>query len=62
VLEACVCDIRVWMARNKLRLNDDKTEQLLVAPKHHMSTIMVDCDPRLRVDEVEVKPSDCVRN
>jgi len=62
VLEACVCDIRVWMARNKLCLNDDKTELLLVAPKHHMSTIMVDCDPRLRVGEVEIKPSDCVRN
>ena len=31
MLENCVNDIRVWMRTNKLKLNDEKTEFLVVA-------------------------------
>ena len=49
------------MARNKLKLNDDKTELLLVAPKHHMNRLL-ECDPKLKVGEAEIKPASCVRD
>ncbi|GFS08264.1 reverse transcriptase-like protein [Elysia marginata] len=29
-LEDCVRDVKAWMNRNKLKLNDDKTEMLLM--------------------------------
>jgi hypothetical protein len=32
-LEACVSDIRKWMAANVLLLNSDKTEILVLGPK-----------------------------
>ena len=33
LLEACVSDIRKWMAANVLLLNSDKTEMLVLGPK-----------------------------
>ena len=59
VLKFCVDDIRVWMARNKL--NDDKTEFLLAAPKHHIESLM-DSGPELVVGNEEIRPSSCVRD
>ena len=29
-IEACISDVKVWVVQNKLRLNDDKTEILLI--------------------------------
>ena len=31
-LESCVEDIRIWMLRNKLKMNDSKTEMIVFAP------------------------------
>lgn len=61
VLESCVSDIRVWMARNKLKLNDNKTELLLVTPKYHMSRHLTN-NPSVTVGNVSILPSTCVRN
>ena len=35
-LEACVESVRVWMAANMLKLNDSKTEYLLIGSKHSL--------------------------
>ena len=32
-VEKCVSDIKTWMLSNKLQMNEDKTEVLLVTPK-----------------------------
>ena len=32
-LEACVADIRIWMNDNFLKLNDDKTELLIITTR-----------------------------
>ena len=32
-IEKCVSDIKTWMLSNKLQMNEDKTEVLLVTPK-----------------------------
>jgi len=60
-LEACASDIRTWCFRNKLMLNDGKTELLLIAPKSKMSMIQ-EWDPKVRVGTATIRPSTCVRN
>ena len=37
VLEACAEDIRLWMNENMLKLNDDKTELLIITSQEHLS-------------------------
>ena len=36
-LECCISDIKAWMKLNLLKLNDDKTEFLLLRTKHNIS-------------------------
>ena len=31
IVEACISDVKVWVVQNKLQLNDDKTEILLIS-------------------------------
>ena len=38
-IELCVSDIKSWMSKNKLKLNDDKTELLMVSSKNAQSKI-----------------------
>ena len=57
-LEACVKDVSDWMSSNKLNLNSDKTELLLIAsqlsPKPQLSSLNVCGD--------QISPSVSVRN
>ena len=41
-LQACLKDIKTWMTRNFLLLNSDKTEVLIVRPKHLRDTLSND--------------------
>ena len=34
-VEKCIDDIKQWMHDNKLKLNDEKTEVILINPKHY---------------------------
>lgn len=34
-LEQCISKIRIWMVKNKLKLNDDKTEFMLISSPHN---------------------------
>ena len=38
-IEACVADIRIWMNHNFLKLNDDKTELLIITTHEELSKI-----------------------
>jgi hypothetical protein len=38
-LEKCVADVREWMTRNRLKLNDDKSELLLITSKKQLNKI-----------------------
>ena len=40
-IEACVSDINEWMTDNKLKLNNDKTE-LLILHAHHRPSASLD--------------------
>ncbi|XP_067023036.1 uncharacterized protein [Acropora muricata] len=57
-IEQCVLVIKKWMASNFLNLSDDKTELLVVYPKHIET-------PSLRsiaVGDEDINPSECARN
>ena len=41
-IQHCVDDIRNWMTNDKLLLNDDKTEFLMIATKQHLSKVNFD--------------------
>ena len=38
-LQKCISEIKDWMGNNFLRLNDDKTEVLLLGSKHALSKL-----------------------
>ena len=58
-LELCVKDIRVWMLQNKLKLNDDKTEFLILGKKAHRSKITTES---VQIGETSAQPTEHVRN
>lgn len=60
-LEICASDIREWMADNKLKLNDSKSEFFIVAPKRSHATILKQM-PTLRIGSAVIQPSPTVKN
>ena len=56
-IESCVSDVKVWVVQNKLQLNDDKTEILLIgsAPK-------IDLPSSLCVSHSDIPFSSAARN
>ena len=57
-IEDCVAAIRSWMSEDKLKLNDDKTEFLLVGTKQQLAKV---CIKDIKVGCVEISSSS-VRN
>ena len=41
-MERCILDIRTWMLADKLKLNDDKTEFMLIGTKQQLSKVNID--------------------
>ena len=58
-LEKCCHDIRTWMRRNFLKLNDDKTEVLLIGSRQQLSKIAL---PGVTVGESLIAPATAVRD
>ena len=57
-ITACVADIRTWMIQNKLKINDDKTEFLILHSSHKEFTANLNFE----IGQTLVKPSDTCRN
>ena len=58
-LNMCISDIRVWMIKNKLKINDSKTEFIIIRSpllKQNLSDLSVS------VGDVQVSPSSKVRD
>ena len=55
---ACVSDIRTWMVHNKLKINDDKTEFLIL----HSAYINLTHNLEFKVGQGKIKPSNSCRN
>ena len=58
-LEKCISKIRKWMADNFLKLNDDKTEFLILRSKHNLKKLKT---PLLHIGTSEIEPTDSARN
>ena len=52
-MERCISDIRTWMLTDKLKLNDDKTELMLIGTKQQLSKVNIDC---LTVGSIDIAP------
>jgi len=57
-LTACIRDIKHWMSLNYLKLNNNKTEILMIGS----ATSVKRMDLSFEIDRVHVKPSSSVRN
>jgi hypothetical protein len=58
-LEACLTDVKLWMLRNKLQLNDSKTELIHLTSKWRASSLTGTC---ITVGQADIPPSDSVRD
>ena len=60
--EACIHSIRVWMKHHKLKLNDDKTEVVIIASPHQQRLTGMHSIPRITIGDTRVCPSPSARN
>ena len=58
-LQACLKDIKTWMTRNFLLLNSDKTEVIILGPKHLRDTLSNDI---AALDDIALASNETVRN
>ena len=52
-IRACISDIRSWMIGNKLKINDDKTELLIITSPHSKFAT----DLQLSIGQCEITPT-----
>lgn len=60
-VEKCAAAVRAWMISNKLKINDSKTEFLIIAPKKHLTKIM-QTHPTITIGTEHITPVHVVRN
>lgn len=58
-LELCISEVRLWMANNYLKLNDDKTEFMILGSAHNLKKIKTTA---VTVGDTKVAASSCVKN
>ena len=58
-MERCIEEIRTWMLTDKLKINDNKTEFLIIGTKQQLSKISP-C--HLTIGNATVSPVNCARN
>ena len=56
----CISDLRNWMIRDRLMINDDKTELILIGTRQQLGKINDVCN--ISVGDYDIYPSSCVRN
>ena len=58
-MDKCIVDVRSWMINDKLMLNDDKTELLVIGTSKQLSKVSVSS---IRVGDVDVIPVYSAKN
>ena len=58
-IENCICDVCAWMRDDKLMLNDDKTEFLIIGTESQLSRVSID---KIKIGQAEVSPVSSVHN
>jgi hypothetical protein len=55
----CISEIRSWMAHNQLKLNDKKTEFLIIGSRHQVAKVNID---KILVGSDSIQPTTNVKN
>ena len=58
-LQDCIAEIRSWMLVNKLKINDSKTEFIILGSKHQLHKVNI---PGVKVGDENIQPVTSVRN
>ena len=58
-LQNCIIDIKTWMTTDKLKLNDGKTEFIIIGTRAQLDKINI---TKLSIDQVKVSAVSSVRN
>ena len=58
-LQICVSKIKKWMTANKLKLNDEKTEVIIITSKFYQKSLQL---KKFTIDNIEIELSSSVRN
>ena len=58
-MEDCISDVRRWMMSMKLKMNDAKTEYILIGTKQQLSKCQ---NVSITIGNSVIQPSDCIRN
>ena len=66
-MERCIGDLRKWMYQDKLKINGDKTEFLIIESRQQLLKINprqepITCPRTIRVGTIDIKPVSEVRN
>ena len=57
--EHCIADVKTWMKVNKLKLNDEKTEVILLGNNNMTKHVL---SPSLHIDNISLEATDKVKN
>ena len=58
-VEKCAMDIKIWMSKKMLKLNDDKTEVLYITSPYFQKSLP---NPTLKIDQSSITPTTSARN
>ena len=58
-IELCICKIRQWMQENFLKLNDEKTEFVLIGSRQQLSKVNL---PHITIGDSNISPTTKCRN
>jgi hypothetical protein len=58
-LELCISEVSIWMAQNYLKLNESKTDFIVLGSKHNLKNVDT---TEITIGDMQVKSSECVKN
>ena len=58
-LEDCIAEVRLWMAKNYLKLNDEKTDFIILGSKHNLKKVTTS---HVTIGDAKIVPSEYVKN
>jgi len=58
-LETCLEEVRLWMANNFLKLNDDKTDFIIMGSKHNLQKVST---THIKLGNSQIRPNESVKN
>ena len=58
-IQSCISDVRKWMLTHRLKINDLKTEFMIVGSKHQLEKVNIE---EITVGTCKIKPVDCLKN